>query len=331
MAFENIDVFEEVSKKVLANYGWQDECRPELIVLSENATYMIKNKKTGINQGVLRVSRPGYHTVDELRAEMRWLKEINESTSLIVIKQIAGLDGESIQSVEASDGNTYYCIMSEFLEGTEPDQNNEAEIVRQFEALGEVTAYLHRQSEMWDGAEQLERIDWNYENLIGMDGAWGRWTDFSDMTEDEKLTLMKVSEIIKRRLEIYGRHKKNYGLIHADLRLTNILFEGEQIKVIDFDDCGFGWHLYDLAASVSFVEAEPVASGMIAAWLKGYQKVRPLSDADLTEIDTFIMMRRLQLTAWMETHYDTPTAEENRPGWMEGTMKLAERYIENFA
>ncbi|WVM92198.1 phosphotransferase [Halopseudomonas pachastrellae] len=43
-------------------------------------------------------------------------------------------------------------------------------------------------------------------------------------------------------------------MIHADLRLTNLLRHQQQTRVIDFDDCGQGWYLHDLAAALSFEE-----------------------------------------------------------------------------
>ena len=56
------------------------------------------------------------------------------------------------------------------------------------------------------------------------------------MTPEAENILSEVSRIVKRRLERYGTNENNFGLIHADLRLANLLIEGDQIKVIDFDD-----------------------------------------------------------------------------------------------
>ena len=61
------------------------------------------------------------------------------------------------------------------------------------------------------------------------------------------------------------------ALSTADLRLANLLIDGEAVKVIDFDDCGFGWHMYDAATPVSFYEHEPQVPRLLEAWLKGYR------------------------------------------------------------
>lgn len=330
MAFENVELFDRIAEDALEKYGWQDRDESKLIVLSENATYMVRNKQNGKKDGVLRISRPGYHTLNELNSEMKWLKQINDYTPLVVANPIRGLDGENIQQVRGKDGNNYFCVICEYLSGSAPDENNEAQMVRQFRYLGETTAYLHRQTEIWNGTSRLERMEWNYDTIIGEHAAWGRWNDFQDMTPEAEALLTEVSGIIKKRLERYGKTEDNYGLIHADLRLANLLLEEDQIKVIDFDDCGFGWHLHDLASALSFIEEKPIVPKLVNAWLDGYKKVLPFTDTDFEEIDTFIMMRRMQLTAWLASHRESgPVAELSR-GWMDGTIELAERYVRLF-
>ena len=330
MAFENTELFDQIATDALKNYGWEDTDESKLIVLSENATYMVKNKETGEKDGVLRISRPGYHTLEELNSEMKWLNQINEYTPLIVANPIKGLNGEDIQVVKGNDGRNYYCVICEYLPGDPPDENNEAQMVKQFSYLGETTAYLHRQTEIWNGTAKLDRMEWNYDTIIGDHAAWGRWQDFPDMTPKAQRMLEEVAVIIKKRLQRYGKTENNYGLIHADLRLANLLLEGAQIKVIDFDDCGFGWHLHDLASALSFMEEKPIVPKLVNAWLDGYRKVLPFTDTDFEEIDTFIMLRRLQLTAWLASHKESGPVAELSVGWMDGTIELAERYLRLF-
>lgn len=329
MAFENRQLFDDIAKSALKNYGWENDDETSLIVLSENATYLIKNKKTGAKDGVLRISRPGYHTLSELKSEMLWLNQINDYTPLIVANPIPGLDGEDIQVVKGSDGKDYFCVVTEFLEGHEPDENDETQMEKQFSYLGETTAYLHRQTEIWNGTNQIDRIHWDYDTIIGKNAAWGSWEDFP-MSENEKELGRRASDIIYHRLLRYGKTEDNYGLIHADLRLSNLLLEGDQIKVIDFDDCGFGWHLHDLASALSFIEDKPNVEYLVNAWLDGYRKVLPFSDTDFMEIDTFITMRRLQLTAWLASHKDSDPVKELSVSWMDGTDFLLERFIRMF-
>lgn len=326
----NKDFFDKVASDALNNYNWEKETYAKMIVLSENATYMVKYKDSDEPAGVLRVSRPGYHTLSELESEMKWLRQINDYTPLIVANPINGSDGKPVQLIKGEDGNVYYCVICDYLPGSEPDESNPEKIVRDFEMLGETTAYLHRQASIWNGTKTIDRMEWTYDNIIGDTAAWGRWQDFEGMTPEAEEFLEEACKIIKRRLARYGRNPNNWGLIHADLRLANILVENDTIKVIDFDDCGMGWYLQDLASSVSFIEHKEIVPDLINAWLRGYKKIMPFTDTDFEEIDTFILMRRLQLMAWLASHKESGPVAELSVEYLAGTLGLAERYIRLF-
>lgn len=330
MAFENTKLFDDISLLAIKKYNFPDSARTRLLQFSENATYLVYDCVTGKQLGVLRISRPGYHTVAELHSEIAWLKQISEDTPVVVANLIQGSDKRSIQSILGPEGRRYYCIMTEFLAGTTPDEKEEQEVVKQFISLGEITAYLHRHTQTWEEAAKQQRIHWTYDNMIGDTPVWGKWQATKDLTGEMTDTLTKTSCVVKKRLECYGRDNKNYGLIHADLRLANLIIENETIKVIDFDDCGFGWYLQDLASSVSFIETKPMVPALIDAWLTGYTKILPFSKKDFQEIDTFIMQRRLQLMAWLASHEESTPVKELSCGFTDGTMKLAERYLSIF-
>lgn len=328
--FENTKLFDDVANTAISRYSFGDEDHARILQYSENATYLVENPRTGAKDGVLRVGRPGYHTFEEYQSEMAWLRQINDYTPLIVANPIEAKDGTNIQVVTGPDGRDYYCVICEFLTGNSPDENDEKNAVRQYHALGETTAYLHRQTEIWNGTRRLKRVRWTYDTIIGDHAVWGPWQAMPGLTREQVSELTRCSEIIRRRLDKYGCNDQNFGLIHADLRISNLLVEGEQIKVIDFDDCGFGWHLHDLASALSFIETKPIVPDLVNAWLDGYREVMPFTDTDFMEIDTFIMMRRLQLMAWIAGHLDSDPVKDLSDGYIDGTMELADRYLRLF-
>ena len=129
------------------------------------------------------------------------------------------------------------------------------------------------------------------------------------------------------RLAKFGKGTERYGLIHADMRLANLLVHQDKPRLIDFDDCGFGWFLYDFATGVSFMEDHPQVPALKQSWVEGYRKVRDLSAADEAEIDTFVMLRRMALLAWIGSHREVEIAGELAPVFAEGTASLAESYF----
>ena len=96
-----------------------------------------------------------------------------------------------------------------------------------------------------------------------------------------------------------SRDPATFGLIHADLHQYNLLFARDTIRVIDFDDCGFGPLLYDLAVPLYIVRGRADYPALRAALLAGYRRVRPLAPAHAALIDTFIALRHIQDGLWI--------------------------------
>ena len=115
------------------------------------------------------------------------------------------------------------------------------------------------------------------------------------------------------------------------MRLANLLIDGGNTRLIDFDDCGSGWFMYDFAAGISFMEDHQQVPALRAAWLDGYQQIRPLSPADIAEIDSFVLMRRMALLAWTGSHAHTDQARAVAPHFAAGSAVLAAAYLGRFA
>ena len=85
--------------------------------------------------------------------------------------------------------------------------------------------------------------------------------------------------------------------------------------------------MYDFAAGISFMEDHPQIPALKHAWVQGYRKKRELSQADENEIDTFVMLRRLALLAWIGSHIEVDTAKELAPAFAPVTAELAEIFL----
>ena len=69
---------------------------------------------------------------------------------------------------------------------------------------------------------------------------------------------------------------------------------------------------------------------LIEAWVKGYLGVRLLSEEEIAEIPTFIMLRRLTLLGWAASRGQTGgLASELGVPFSKGTCQLARTYIDN--
>lgn len=327
---ELLNHFNYISQRAKLLYPDSENLVVELLDYSENATYLVGNKGTK-EKSILRVCRPNYHTKEQIQVEIEWILDIAKNSKVEVALPIAGSNGEFVQTVTSEfDNHDYHCTMYTFLEGKEPKPSDEDLLIRDFETLGEVTAHLHKHSKSWERAKDLDRESWNYETILGANPKWGKWEDGKGITPERKELFQKVSDVIKKRLEKFGKSNDRYGLIHADLRLANLLVHDNKIRVIDFDDCAFGWYLFDIASALSFIEHEPYVPKLVKAWLKGYRKVHPLSNDEEQEIPTFIMLRRLMLISWIGSR-DNELTKQMGVAYTEQTDQLANYYLEAFS
>ena len=182
----------------------------------------------------------------------------------------------------------------------------------------------------WQRPSWFERHSWDFETSLGARPHWGRWQDGMGVTPEALEPMSETVRLIERRLGRFGKKPDRFNLIHGDMRLANLLMDGGTIKVIDFDDCGFSWFLYDCATTVSFFEDRTDVPVLLDAWVRGYRRVGTLSAEEEAEIETFVMLRRLLLVAWIGSHSETELAQSMGIAYSQGTLPLCERYLSRF-
>ena len=241
-------------------------------------------------------------------------------------RPLPGRNGEVIQESGSSSLAPRRMVMFEFLAGEEPDPDQD--LKAPFRQLGAIAARTHLHSICWTRPDAFERLVWDDEMVFGPGANWGDWRAAPGLDSNSERTLADAEALVRARLAAYGREEDRYGLIHADMRLANLLIDGGRTRLIDFDDCGFGWFMYDFAAGISFMEDHPQVPALRTAWLDGYQSVRPLTDADEAEMDSFIMLRRMALLAWIGSHAGTDLARSQAPHFASVSARLARDYLD---
>jgi Ser/Thr protein kinase RdoA (MazF antagonist) len=239
---------------------------------------------------------------------------------------VPGRNGEIIQQAGHSAlPRPHNIVLFEWEAGEEPSETDR--LNEMFEVLGELAARMHRHSERWARPAGFERHRWDFDTSLGERPHWGRWRDGMGLDREKERVLGRAVQLIGHRLARFGEASDRFGLVHCDMRLANLLVDGPTVKVIDFDDCGFSWHLYDAAAAVSFFEHEPHVPELIGHWVDGYRKVRALPAEDEAEIPTFVLMRRLLLVAWIGSHSETDLAQSMGVDYTEKTVPICENYL----
>ena len=365
MMFDDKEECIRLANRILQNYNrmLKGADTIKLLQVSENITYLVEHTEntdespnsdfdSRSRRVIVRLCRPAYHSEEELLSEIRWMLELQKQyreydedrqvcgrdkqseVRFSLRLPLAGDDGQYLYQVEDRKGQVYYGMLFTYLTGMPLENLTLSEQTVWFERLGEVTALFHTQTKGWKEASELPRFHWNYETMIGRQAVWGDWREVFVPAQPIKSgqgipdVLNRADKLIYQKLQEYGVNREKYGLIHGDLRGANLLIEEDRLKIIDFDDCGFGWYMQDLAASLSFIETEEAVPELIKAWIAGYRKQDTLTREDLDMISTFIMMRRLQLLAWVHSRTNAASAITYREKFAEGTVELAEKYLD---
>ena len=311
---------------VSAGLGLWDETAGGSVTLinhSENHTFRVDGP-TGLRT-ILRVHRPGYQSAATIESELEWLAALRRDTDLPVPRAIPGKDGRLLQTVNVPGEPPRRAVLFAFEEGAEPAMGDDLGGV--FETLGRFAAIAHGHARLFRPSAGFTRQVWTAEAILDADGLWGDWRRAPGVGGAVQSTLTMLDRRLRHDLAAYGRGPDRFGLIHADMRLANLLVDDGRVTLIDFDDCGFCWFMYDFAAAISFFEDSPEVPRLKRCWLDGYRAIAPLSPADEVILDTMVLLRRMALLAWIGSHAETALARAHADRFADGTVELAERFL----
>jgi len=311
-------------ESVLARWDGLTGARAILVNLSENHTFRL-DLPNG-DRFILRVHRPSYHSRAAIESELAWMRALRADTGLFTPRPIAGRDGAWVQeSAFSGPEDMRHMVLFAFETGVEPVPGDDLRPV--FTQLGVLAAQCHTHVMGWRRPDWFTRQRWAVDTILDPDAIWGDWGAAPGVAGAVRTILDRLDAHLRARLGRYGTGEDRFGLIHADMRLANLLVEGGETRLIDFDDCGFGWFGYDFAAGVSFFEDDPQVPALRAAWCEGYRRHRPLSAEDEDMLGDFVMLRRMALLAWVGSHAEVDLAREMAARFAPVTAELAEKHL----
>ena len=306
----------DLLRRALPCYGLPDDTPLTLLIRSENETWRAGDI-------ILRLHRQNYHTGAEIASELAWLTALQQVSGLRTARPLATTTGALVTDIAGRHVVAFAPIAAQELQLTD-------DLPRWFAPLGQITARLHAHARGWNPPPGFARKRWDIQTILGPKPHWGDWRNAPGLDPASHATLTRASTALIQSLAAYGTGPPVFGLIHADLRLTNLMADATGLWVIDFDDCGFGWWLYDLAAALSFHETDPRVPDLIARWCDGYASIGPLAASDRAMIPALILVRRILLTAWLASRADSDTATAlGGPAFTTGTVLLADGYLTN--
>jgi Ser/Thr protein kinase RdoA (MazF antagonist) len=270
----------------------------------------------------LRIRRPGYRSYAELLSELQWMAALDQA-GLPVPRPLPSRQGRLLEAVGSHRVDLLHWLPGRPLGASrEPLALPDAPAV--FQQLGHEMARLHAASDAWVRPSGFTRCAWDIDGLLGDAPLWGRfWHNPTlDRPARQRFEAFRgvATQVLQRQAPSLDQ-----GLIHADLVRENVLLDGPRIVLLDFDDGGFGYRLFDLATTLLKNLDEPQHPALKAALLAGYRALRPI-DASL--LDLFIALRAATYVGWIVPRLAEPGAAARNRRYIDTALRLCGAFLD---
>lgn len=300
-----------LAQRALTHFGLSDATLA-LVSYAHNAVYEVRQDDV---HAVLRVYAP--RAKAEIDSELAWLKAIDTQTDLTITKPMCDL------YTDALDGEPVYAVLLQWVAGEriapQDIQPHHAH------ATGKAIATLHNQSQAFTPPPGFTRPALDWSGLFGKRSPYYSETESELFTAEQRQTMQKVAEKMRDVMSAAN----GYGMIHADLIAKNIVFvdeNGEQVALIDFDNCAYGYYLYDLAPFLWGLRDQPQYGAIKQALWDGYTTVRDADD-DAAHLEAFVAARHVASCRWVAASTHLPSIRDRAPQIIAERVREMENYL----
>lgn len=319
---------EEAGRQALRHWNINPSSM-RLIKYRENAVFEIREDS---RRHALRTHRIGYHSDAELQSELHWMVALAQSgiETPTVIPTNAGelfVTHESPDLPGPVQVDLFEWLDGEQLGSIEDGLSDASEAEKAYKTIGEIAAQVHNQASDWTLPEGYARHAWDEHGLAGSAPFWGQYWKLEAASPAQRNLLERARDRVFSDLSDLPKSPDVYSMIHADFVPENLLVSDGRVRLIDFDDAGFGWHLFELSTSLFFIRHEPYYEQAKQALIEGYRTHRALSDEQLALLPLFDLARSTTYVGWVHTRPETETAQELTPILLEWACELSEAYL----
>ncbi|PWR02827.1 homoserine kinase [Meridianimarinicoccus roseus] len=269
---------------------------PRLVQRRENAVFDVT-----LDDGrriALRLHRAGYHGGTGVTSELRWMESLADAgfacpwpqrtASGALTDEAAGVTASALQWLTAAPVGAGDAL-------PDPRLGPPTEVLH---AIGALLADLHLTSDAV-APQDLARPDWRAPAFCCPNAPiWGRFWDNPALSPADAALLCAARDVARDRLAAIPAAQT--GLIHADVLQENVLAGDGVFYLIDFDDGGTGYRVYDLATALIQHADAPALTDLRAALTEGYAAAGgPLPRAAFDDLPMFMALRALASAGWV--------------------------------
>lgn len=269
-----------------------------------SVTRMLGNRENAVfevalpsGRAALRLHRQGYQDGAAIRSELWWCAAM-AAQGAAVPAAVASRSGDYL--VKLSNGRNASIMAwmpgAAFGAAGQPLPCAPEDRLKRHFALGELLANVHAVTDRLQLPADFTRPRWDIAGLVGEAPLWGRFWDHPTASPDQAEILRAARDFLRDQIALHQQQGGDFGLIHADVLRENILVNDASLSLIDFDDSGFGFRLYDLGTALSQNLYEPDYPQIRDALVAGYGQTRSTSTR---MVEIFTLARTCASVGWV--------------------------------
>lgn len=203
--------------------------------------------------------------------------------------------------VKVIQTDTVSGLLLMYMQGISPTADDVS--LTQMALIGKFLAQLHQIK--FDST--LTRHALNWDGLFSEQGIYQPSDDNMRVFTGEQLSVMKqVAESVQLAMASLGQSEEEFGIIHGDFLLKNILFHNKTVHALDFEYCGWGYYLYDLTPILWQLKPQGCYPQLEQALWDGYASIRLLTQRHRDLLETLIAGRQVASMRWIASNQDNP-------------------------
>jgi len=273
----------------------------------------------GSGDFILRIGHSARRSEALIHGEVDWMNYLAEGGAAVA-RAAPSLSGNLVEAFE--DGHGEYFLATSFVkaEGKPPREAGWTPAL--FETYGEALGKMHALTKDYEPRDPAwKRPEWDDPEI----------QDIEANLPDTETGVVERYRALMEHLRSLPKDRDSYGLVHFDAHGSNFLVDQEgRITLFDFDDCSYGWFIYDIAIALFYMVAgreddEAFIGEFMTHFFKGYRRRNRLDPKWLDEMPNFLKMREIDLYAVIHRSFDVENLENK---WCARFMRNRKSRIE---
>lgn len=254
----------------------------------------------------LKIFQDASSTMEDNLCELFLIDTIAQKTDLKIPEVVKTKDKEGIVLIESVYTPTPKRItLYKWLEGIEADENETDDY---FFKLGQMTAKLHEATKDVVVPSHLKPKRWDQVFYYrGEEAVYKeeKYQNFIDETFHE--TMDFVIPFLNDELKKYYKDNETQ-LIHGDLNPFNVMIDGDDLNLLDFEEAMDCLPVHDLGILLYYYRFDDNFDYEKVKRLvfDGYKTIRPLPDFTEYDIELLIIARRVNFLNYVLTFEEVP-------------------------